>query len=253
MFVEQANSIVEKINFATEDYWGDKQRFKFRTSISDYSFQTEVSADTDRVVKTTFSMMVFAYLLPDRYENYKSVVQKAFTPRKVVFDAEAVGPTPEEASRSSFNSHLTRLNGNVVPLIDDTAIYEDREKIRSDWKNSSILEYQNFMATKTGSLLQLNDGSGSSVYEFVSTSFNTSGTTSDYQKFMLFIDDKTVPMTALSYYTSGSSLIAKVINSIAGFIMPPQHNPYPSCPTPVPTSSYTISTSSLIMGYGNIS
>ena len=88
--VEQGNSIVESINFSTEDYWGDKTRFKFRTSISDYNFETTVDAGQDRVVKTTFSLMVYAYLLPNRYENYKSVVEKAFTPRKVVINFDAV-------------------------------------------------------------------------------------------------------------------------------------------------------------------
>lgn len=88
--VEQGNAVVEAINFSTEDYWGDKTRFKFRTSISDYNFETTVDAGADRVVRTTFSLMVYAYLLPDRYENYKSVVEKAFTPRKIVINFDAV-------------------------------------------------------------------------------------------------------------------------------------------------------------------
>jgi len=84
--VEQCNSIVEAINFSTEDYWGDKQRFKFRTSISDYNFETSVDAGQDRLVRATFSLMCYAYLLPNgKFEGYKSTVQKAFTLRKVVF------------------------------------------------------------------------------------------------------------------------------------------------------------------------
>jgi hypothetical protein len=88
--VEQGNHVVEGINFSTEDYWGTKERFKFRTSISDYNFETTVDAGQDRIVKTTFSLMVYAYLLPNRYENYKSTVQKAFTKRKVVINFDAV-------------------------------------------------------------------------------------------------------------------------------------------------------------------
>jgi hypothetical protein len=86
--IEQGNEIVEAVNFSTEDYWGDKNRYKFRTSISDYNFETEVSADSDRIVKSTFTLMVYAYLLPDKFENYKSVVEKSFTPRKIIFDTE---------------------------------------------------------------------------------------------------------------------------------------------------------------------
>lgn len=84
--IEQCNTIVEAINFSTEDYWGDKQRFRFRTSISDYNFETTVDAGQDRIVKATFSLMAYAYLLPNgKFEGYKSTVQKAFTVRKVVF------------------------------------------------------------------------------------------------------------------------------------------------------------------------
>jgi hypothetical protein len=86
--IEQGNAIIEAINFSTEDYWGDKKRFKFRTSISDYSFETATEAGNDRLVRSTFTLLCYAYLLPDKYENYKSVVQKAFSPRKIVFGTE---------------------------------------------------------------------------------------------------------------------------------------------------------------------
>ena len=113
--IEQGNAVVEAINFATEDYWGDKNRFKFRTSISDYNFETTNDAGQDRIVRSTFSMMVNAYLLPDKFENYKSVVQKAFTPRKVVFDVHekivgAIGESGEHTSVSVNDGNLADSN-----------------------------------------------------------------------------------------------------------------------------------------------
>ena len=228
--VEQGNGIVERINFSTEDYWGDKRKFMFRTSISDYNFEVEVSADSDRIVKTTFSMMVYAYLLPDRYENYKSVVKKAFTNRKIVFNVEATGKTVKEVEGEI--ARLTELNGNKVPVIDEKAIYKEPEpEPGSDWTNRDVIDYQSFLTTKTGSLVTLNNGSGSSVFSFASTSFNPNGSTTNYQKLMLFVDDKTVNFQALTYYTTGSSLIANVVNNISGV---------------------TPTTSSLIVGYGNL-
>ena len=113
--VEQGNSVVEAINFATEDYWGDKNRFKFRTSVSDYNFETTNDAGQDRIVRSTFSMMVNAYLLPDKFENYKSVVQKAFTPRKVIFDVheKIVNGTAERAVGASVSIN----DGNTIPAV----------------------------------------------------------------------------------------------------------------------------------------
>ena len=113
--IEQGNAVVEAINFATEDYWGDKNRFKFRTSISDYNFETTNDAGQDRIVRSTFGMMVNAYLLPDKFENYKSVVQKAFTPRKVVFDVheKIVNGTSERVSSAA----VSIKDGNTIPAV----------------------------------------------------------------------------------------------------------------------------------------
>jgi hypothetical protein len=115
--VEQLNTVIEAINFSTEDYWGNKLKLKFRTSISDYAFQTEVAADSDRVVKATFSMMVYAYLLPEKFENNKQTMQKAFSTRKVVFGMEtstnlnSIGN--EQSTNSDLPVNLSSLNGNA--------------------------------------------------------------------------------------------------------------------------------------------
>ena len=123
--IEQGNAVVESINFATEDYWGDKNRFKFRTSISDYNFETTNDAGQDRIVRSTFSMMVNAYLLPDKFENYKSVVQKAFTPRKVVFDVheKIVGAIGESGERTYVSVNDGNLADSNQPPISQNVIY----------------------------------------------------------------------------------------------------------------------------------
>jgi len=106
--VTQNNSIIEKINWATEDYWGDNRRFKFRTSISDYSNTTEVSDGETRVVRSTFTLMSYAYLLPESTEDWRATTQKAFTPRKVV-----------------FNIHIEDdFDGNVYPKGDEEGVLE---------------------------------------------------------------------------------------------------------------------------------
>lgn len=113
--VEQCNSVIEAINFATEDYWGDKNRFKFRTSISDYNFETTNDAGQDRIVKATFGLICNAYLLPEKFENYKTTTQKAFTPRKVVFDVheKIVNGTAERAVGAS----VSIKDGNTIPAV----------------------------------------------------------------------------------------------------------------------------------------
>jgi hypothetical protein len=89
-YVEQMNGILEKINFAAEDYWGDPQRFKFRVSINDYTNTTETPTEKDRVVRSTFKLSVFTYLLPESFEDRKKTMDRFLTPRKVSIVAETV-------------------------------------------------------------------------------------------------------------------------------------------------------------------
>jgi hypothetical protein len=164
---------------------------------------------------------------------------------------EATGKTIKDAEMEI--ARLTELNGNKVPVIDKPIVDTEPVEQNNSWANKDILDYQSFLATKTGSLFMLNNGSGSSVYHFASTSFNSNSTTDGYQKFMLFIDDKVMPTNAVSYYTTGSSLFVEVVNTIAGLVMPAEYNPFPSCSLSSTSSYvYSVSTSSAIVGYGNI-
>ena len=125
-YVEQMNKLVEKINFASDDYWGDPERLKFRASVSGFSNTVEVPSDEDRVVNTTFTLTVNAYLLPEIFNN-ETTTQRSLTKRKVVWNWEAVtdkadGVTTAEAvSRNMFT--LTRTQ-RILHLEDLDVEYE---------------------------------------------------------------------------------------------------------------------------------
>lgn len=94
-YIEQMNSIVERINFETNDYWGNKERgLRFRTTIDSYIHTTEVSADSDRLIKTEFDLSLRGYLLPDLFApelgGFKSTTEKTFTAKKVILGVEVV-------------------------------------------------------------------------------------------------------------------------------------------------------------------
>tara|TARA_R110001606_G_scaffold90926_1_gene203125 strand:- start:4945 stop:6147 length:1203 start_codon:yes stop_codon:yes gene_type:complete len=64
-FIEHMNSIVESILYTEGTYWGDEERFKFRTKIDDFTNTTDQMADADRVIRTTFTLTLFGYIVPD--------------------------------------------------------------------------------------------------------------------------------------------------------------------------------------------
>ena len=64
-YVHQMNKIVEAINYASDSYWGDPERFKFQSFIDAFDTTTELQTGEDRVVKSTFSLKLNGYILPD--------------------------------------------------------------------------------------------------------------------------------------------------------------------------------------------
>jgi len=86
-FTEHMNKIVEAFQYATDEYWGDKNGFKFRTKIDSFDNTTEVGEGSQRIVRTTFTMLVNAYLLPEQFNN-ESTHKKSITPKKVVWGME---------------------------------------------------------------------------------------------------------------------------------------------------------------------
>ena len=89
-YVDQNNALLEKINFATHDYWG-VDSFRFRTRVDDYTHTVELTNGEDRNVKTTFSLIVNAYLLPETTDEVKATTFKTFTVRKIVVSDRVIG------------------------------------------------------------------------------------------------------------------------------------------------------------------
>lgn len=86
-FTEHMNKIVEAFQYATDEYWGDKSGFKFRVKIDSFDNTTEVGEGSQRIVRTTFTMMVNAYLLPEQFNN-ETTHKKSLSPKKVVWGLE---------------------------------------------------------------------------------------------------------------------------------------------------------------------
>ena len=86
-FTEHMNKIVEAFQWATDRYWGKEDNYKFKVKIDSFDNQQEVGQGTERVIRTTFTMVVNAYLIPERY-NEKPTVKKEYTPKRIIFSVE---------------------------------------------------------------------------------------------------------------------------------------------------------------------
>ena len=87
-FVEQMNKLVEAINFASDAYWGDPDKFKFRVWIDSYSTAVELQDKQDRAVKTTFDIKLAGYIIPDTVNASIKTPNRHFSKAAVKFTTE---------------------------------------------------------------------------------------------------------------------------------------------------------------------
>jgi hypothetical protein len=84
---EQLNELIEQINVENDEYWGLQGQFKFKVRIDDFSDSSELPPSDIRVIKSSFTMVVDAYLIPEKaILGFKptSINQNRFTVKKVV-------------------------------------------------------------------------------------------------------------------------------------------------------------------------
>jgi len=91
-YIEQMNKVLESINYAANSYWGDPERFKFRTTINNYTTAVELQQGSDRIVKSTFDLKLYGHLIPDSInKDIANGIGTFFSRTKVVFGLETTG------------------------------------------------------------------------------------------------------------------------------------------------------------------
>ena len=105
-YVAQMNKLIEMINYTSDSYWGDKERFKFNAKIDTFSNTTELSQGDNRIVKTDFGLILQGYLVPDSInKELAKKPQKYFSKSTVVFNSElSVTPTGISMTREQVRA-----------------------------------------------------------------------------------------------------------------------------------------------------
>ena len=89
-YIEQMNKIVEGINYSSDSYWGDPQRFKFRARIDSFTNNETLNQGEERLIKTNFNIKMYGYIIPNAINKDLVASKKVFTLGKVIFDTEVV-------------------------------------------------------------------------------------------------------------------------------------------------------------------
>ncbi len=111
-YTEQLNSVIEQLNF-TSTYWGDRDKFKFRTSLSDFNVINEVGEGSQRINRVEFSLNVKAHLLPEKFDG-ESTTKKSMSTKRVVIATE---------------TDVTSGNGRLEGLLTTPSPYYDNKDL----------------------------------------------------------------------------------------------------------------------------
>jgi len=87
-YMEQLNKIIEAIEYASDSYWGDPSRYKFRAFIDNFTTTTELVTGQDRFTKATFSIRLRGYIIPDVLQKDLNSIKKFNSKSKIIIQVE---------------------------------------------------------------------------------------------------------------------------------------------------------------------
>jgi len=122
-FIEQNNKLIEAIEFASDSYWGDFNRWHFRTKIDTFAVTNIVEQGNDRVAKTNFTMTLNGYLVPDTVNKEMANADMFYAPAQLIFglettiDLQGVQSTTQMSENNTAGSTSYIGDGNQITNI----------------------------------------------------------------------------------------------------------------------------------------
>jgi hypothetical protein len=93
-YVEQLNNIVEAIEYASDAYWGNPEQFQFQTRIDTFNTVTELQNTAERLVRSTFNIKVYGYIVPEVLQKDLNSIKKFSSKSKIIINLETTISNP---------------------------------------------------------------------------------------------------------------------------------------------------------------
>jgi len=87
-YVEQINKIIEAIEYNSDSYWGDKEKYQFQAKIDNFNTITEILDDKERLVSCTFNIKLRAYIVPELLQKDINSIKKFTSKAKIIIITE---------------------------------------------------------------------------------------------------------------------------------------------------------------------
>lgn len=196
-FIEQMDKLIEALNFASRSYWGDPERFQFMTTIESFQDAMTYPVGDNRAVKTTFSLKLDGYLIPDSINKVMATANVYYGVSKVKFGLETSTSEEEFSTRVSRGAAKSRVTtadsvNNVNNITNTFAEFDP-----------AIVTYLNTNKQVTGTVTNSNTVTFANAWLVAPTGIPA--TTS--ANFNFFINGQYVEPTSITSFTDGSTLV----------------------------------------------
>ena len=197
-YVEQLNKIIEAVNYASDSYWGDPERFKFKASIDSYSTVVEISDNSNRVVKGTFTIKLFGYVIPDTIQKEVTSLKKYNSKAQVIIGIETVNGLAEFVS--STNKKKQQINPTVIAGGGGGSGNGTIDPATLTYLNTNIQKLGTFVSTTT---ITFASGWLPAPAGLPATSVNN---------FSIFVNGQLIELAAIVSFTESGGITTLVIN-----------------------------------------
>jgi len=212
-FVEQNNKLIEAIEFASDSYWGDFNRWHFRTRIDTFAVTNTIEQGADRAARTNFTMTLNGYLVSDTINKEMANTDMFYSPAQVVFGLETTNdltttePTTQMAANNTVGSTSFIGDGNIIynttissAALGDLVYLNTNKPLKADTvtvPNQALFLGAGFLQPPNGSQLP-------------ATSINN---------FIFYINGQYVPTSLVSFVTDPNGIKIQFDTTLLGYTL----------------------------------
>ena len=199
------NKIVESINYASDGYWGDPEKFSFRARIDAYTTTTELSQGQDRAAKTTFTLTLNGHIIPDSINASLAGMNKSYSKSSVTFGLEMAGNLEQLIAKSN-----TPESDNDYRFFDQGTV-----GVQSFGMTNEQISYVSVSNTFIADFITSN----TAVFNNKQIIQSPAGFETGISKFSLFINGLVVPASYFSVLQQGNNVSVVVQTGQTEFIL----------------------------------
>ena len=223
-YVEQNNKIIEAVEFASDSYWGDENRWHFRTSLDSFSTTNIINSGEDKAAVTTVTLKVNGYLISDSINSALADTSMHYSPAQIVFGLETVENVNTEykatsqiasAQSAGATSFIGSGNGDIAFFSAPSPLITGQSLMMSSFVGDGLNvtnEYQNYTGLTPEDLAYISTNI-TKIADVVTTSTATFNGTS----FLEPSAGSQLPPTSVTNFTFFINGIGLTQNAISGF------------------------------------